>query len=72
MNRRRPWHHRLIRRMARHAPHEGIIPRSPLGLFFVSNIVGCLMALFLGCFAVALVFAAGGVACRLRSKTLAA
>jgi hypothetical protein len=32
MNRRRPWHQRLVRRVTRHVPLNVVVKPSPLGL----------------------------------------
>lgn len=66
MNRRRPWHQRLVRRVTRHAPVRAIMTPSPLSLMSVFTLLGSLFALLSGTFAVALVLAtasAGSVAC---------
>ena len=66
MNRRRPWHQRLARRVTRHAPVRAIMTPSPLSLMSVFTLLGSLFALLSGIFAVALVLAtasAGSVAC---------
>ena len=62
-NRRRPWHQRLVRRVTRHAPVRAIMIPSPLILMFALTLLGSLIALLSGLFAVALVLASAVVAC---------
>ncbi len=72
MNRRRPWHQRLIRRVTRHAPVRAIMTPSPLSLMSAFTFLGSLFALLSGIIAVALVLAtasAGSVACLFRQQS---
>jgi hypothetical protein len=72
MNRRRPWHQRLVRRVTRHAPVRAIMTPSPLSLMSAFTLLGSLFALLSGIFAVALVLAtasAGSVACLFRQQS---
>jgi hypothetical protein len=71
MNRRRPWHQRLVRKVTRHVPLNVVVKPSPLSFFTAINILGSLIALISGIFAVSLVLAtagAGSVACLFRQK----
>lgn len=66
-NRRRPWHQRFARRVARHAPVRAITTTSPLSLMSGFTLLVSFIALLSGIFAVALVLAAtsaGGLACQ--------
>ena len=70
-NRRRPWHQRLVRKVTRHVPLNVVVTPSPLSLFTAINLLGSLIALLSGIFAVAFVLAtasAGSVACMLRQQ----
>lgn len=72
MNRRRPWHQRLVRRVTRHAPVTAIMTPSPLSLMSAFTLLGSLFAILSGIFAVALVLAtasAGSVACLFRQQS---
>ena len=69
MNRRRPWHQRLVRKVTRHVPLDVVVKPSPLSLFAAINLLGCVIALLSGKFAVALVLSASSIcslACQLR------
>ena len=71
MNRRRPWHQRLVRKVTRHVPLNDVVKPSPLSLFTAINLLGSLIALLSGILAVSLVLAtasAGSVACHLRQQ----
>ena len=61
VNRRRPWHQRLVRKVTRHVPLGGL--HSPLGIFFVFNLLGCLLAVLFGYMAIAVVLAAAAIGC---------
>lgn len=63
MNRRRPRHQRIVRKVFRHAPHVGSIRITPLSVLSGIHLLGGLAALLFGSFAVALVFVAGTFAC---------
>ena len=63
MNRRRPWHQRLVRKVTRHVPLNATMVGSPLGIFFAFNLLGCLLALLFGYMAVAVVLAAAAIGC---------
>lgn len=64
MNRRRPWHQRLVRKMKRHLPAARSRPgSSPMRLFVACNLLGCFAALMAGVLAVALVLAVANVGC---------
>jgi hypothetical protein len=72
MNRCRPWHQRLIRKVTRHVPLDVVVKPSPLSLFTAINLLGSLIALLSGIFAVALVLAtasAGSVGCLFRQQS---
>ena len=72
MNRRRPWHHRLVRKVTRHVPLNVVVKPSPLSLFTAINLIGSLIALISGIFAVSLVLAtasAGSVACMFKQQS---
>jgi hypothetical protein len=72
INRRRPWHQRLVRKVTRHVPLNIVVPSSPLSLMSVFTLLGSLIALLSGIFAVALVLAtasAGSVACLFRQQS---
>ena len=72
MNRRRPWHHRLVRKVTRHVPLNVVVKPSPLSLFPAINLLGSLIALLSGIFAVSLVLAtasAGSVACMFKQQS---
>jgi hypothetical protein len=69
VNRRRPWHQRLVRKVTLHVPLNIVVKPSPLSFFTAINLLGSLIALLSGIFAVSLVLAtasAGSVACLLR------
>ena len=69
MNRRRPWYQCLVRKVTRHVPLNVVVTPSPLSLFTAINLLGSLIALISGIFAVSLVLAtasAGSVACLFR------
>ena len=71
-NRRRPWHQRLVRKVTRHVPLNVVVKPSPLSLFTAINLLGSLIALLSGIFAVSLVLAsasAGSLACQLRQQS---
>ncbi len=71
MNRRRPWHQRLFRKVTRHVPLNVGVKPSPLSFFTAINLLGSLIALISGIFAVSLVLAtasAGSVACLFRQQ----
>jgi len=71
MNRRRPWHQRLVRKVTRQVPLNVVVKPSPLSLMSVFTLVGSLIALLSGIFAVSLVLAtasAGSVACLFRQQ----
>ena len=71
MNRRRPWHQRLVRKVTRHVPLNVVVKPSPLSLMSVFTLVGSLIALLSGIFVVALVLAtasAGSVACLFKQQ----
>ncbi len=71
MNRRRPWHQRLVRKVTRHVPLNVVVKPSPLSLMSVFTLVGSLIALISGIFAISLVLAtasAGSVACLFRQQ----
>lgn len=63
MNRRRPWHQRLVRKVTRHVPLNATMAGSPLGIFFAFNLLGCLLAVLCGYMAVAVVLAAAAIGC---------
>ena len=63
VNRRRPWHQRLVRKASRHFPPGGFMLHSPLAIFFVFNLLGCLLAVLFGYMAVAVVLAAAAIGC---------
>ena len=66
MNRRRPWHQRLVRKVTRYFPVNVVVKPSPLSLMSVFTLLGSLIALLSGIFAVSLVLATasvGSVAC---------
>ena len=70
-NRRRPWHGRIIRKVTRHVPLNVVVKSSPLSLMSTFTLLGSLIALLSGIFAVALVLAtasAGSVACLFRQQ----
>lgn len=72
MNRKRPFHQRLCRKVARHAPVRAIMTPSPLSLMSALTLLGSLVALLSGIIAVALVLAtasAGSVACLFRQQS---
>jgi len=54
MNRRRPWHQRLVRKVTRHVPLNVVVKPSPLSLFTAINLLGSLIALLSGIFAVSI------------------
>jgi hypothetical protein len=71
MNRRRPWHQRLVRKVTRHVPLNVVMTPSPLSLMSAFTLLGSFIALFSGIFAVALALAtasAGSVACLFRQQ----
>jgi hypothetical protein len=71
-NRRRPWHQRLVRKVTRHVPFNAVVKPSPLSLFTAINLLGSLIALLSGIFAVSLVLAtasAGSVACLFKQQS---
>lgn len=57
MNRRRPWHQRLVRRIRQKTSSPEGTP-SPLIIFAMVSLIACLAAMCGGLRAVALVFAA--------------
>lgn len=63
MNRRRPWHQRLARKVTRHVPLNAAMMGSPLGIFFAFNLLGCLLAVQFGYMAVGVVLAAAAIGC---------
>jgi hypothetical protein len=66
MNKKRLWHHRLARKVTRHVPLDVVVTPSPLCLMSALTLLGSLIALMSGIFAVALVLAtasAGAAAC---------
>ena len=70
-NRRRPWHQRLVRRVTRHTQVRPMKTPSPLSLMSAFTLLGSLIALLSGIFAIALVLAAtsiGSLACQLRKR----
>jgi len=72
MNRRRPWHQRLVRKVTRQVPLNVVVKPSPLSLMSVFTLVGSLIALLSGIFAVSLVLATasvGSVACLFRQQS---
>ena len=72
MNRRRPLFQRLVRKVTQQAPLKAIITPSPLSLMSAFTLLGSLIALLSGIFAVALVLAtasAGSVACLFRQQS---
>jgi hypothetical protein len=72
MNRRRPWHQRIFRKVTRHVPLNVVVKPSPLSLMSVFTLVGSLIALLSGIFAVSLVLATasvGSVACLFRQQS---
>ena len=72
MNRRRPWHQRLVRKVTRHVPLNDVVKPSPLSLFTAINLLGSLIALLSGILAVSLVLAtasAGSVACMFKQQS---
>jgi hypothetical protein len=72
INRRRPWHQRLLRKVTRHVPLYVVVKPSPLSLFTAINLLGSLIALLSGIFAVSLVLAtasAGSVACLFKQQS---
>jgi hypothetical protein len=72
MNRRHPLYQRLVRKVTRHAPVRAIMTPSPLSIMSAFTLLGSLIALLSGIFAVALVLAtasAGSVACLLRQQS---
>ena len=71
MNRRRPWHQRLVRKVRRHVPLNVVVKPSPLSLMSAFTLLGSFIALLSGIFAVALVLAtasAGSVACLFKQQ----
>ena len=71
-NRRRPFHQRLVRKVTRHVPLNIVATPSPLSLMSVFTLVGSLIALLSGIFAVSLVLATasvGSVACLFRQQS---
>lgn len=71
-NRRRPWHQRLFRKVKRHVPLNVVTKPSPLSLLTAINLLGSIIALLSGIFAVSLVLAtasAGSVACLFRQQS---
>jgi hypothetical protein len=71
MNRRRPWHQRLVRKVTRHVPLNVVVKSSPLSLMSAFTLLGSFIALLSGIFAVSLVLAtasAGSVACLFRQQ----
>ena len=72
INRRRPWHQRLLRIVTRHGLLHRAMTLSPLSLMSVFTLVGSLIALLSGIFAVSLVLATasvGSVACLFRQQS---
>ena len=72
MNRRRPWYQRLVRKVTRYVPLNVVVKPSPLSLMSVFTLVGSLIALLSGIFAVSLVLATasvGSVACLFRQQS---
>ena len=72
MNRRRPWHHRLLRFATRHAPIRAAMRPAPLVIMSVFNLFGCVVALLTGFLAIALVLVAsglGGFICQIRQQS---
>lgn len=71
INRRRPFHQRLVRKVTRHVPLNVVVKPSPLSLMSAFTLLGSLIALISGIFAVSVVLAtasAGSVACLLRQQ----
>lgn len=72
INRRRPWHQRIIRKVTRHVPLNVVMTPSPLSIMSAFNVLGCLVALLSGFLAVASVLGIAAVAClaiQLRKQT---
>ena len=63
MNRRRPWHQRIVRKVTRHVPLKSVMVGSPLGIFFIFNVLSFLVATLFGYMAIAAVLAAAAVGC---------
>jgi hypothetical protein len=71
INRRRPWHQRLLRIVTRHGLLHRAMTLSPLSLMSAFTLLGSLIALLSGIFVVALVLAtasAGSVACLFKQQ----
>ncbi len=71
INRRRPWHQRLVRKVTRHVPLNVAMTPSPLSLMSAFTLLGSFIALLSGIIAVSLVLAtasAGSLACQLRQS----
>lgn len=71
MNRKRPWHQRLVRKVMRHVPLNVVVKPSPLSLMSAFTLLGSLIAVISGIFAVSLVLAtasAGSVACLFKQQ----
>lgn len=66
MNRRRPWHQRLVRNRTRPLPLGESMVHSPLGVLFAFNFLSCLLAVLFGYKAVAVVLAAVAIGCLAR------
>ena len=72
INRRRPWHQRLLRKVTRHVPLNVVMTPSPLSLMSAFTLLGSFIALISGIIAVALVLATaslGSVACLFRQQS---
>ena len=56
-NRRRPWHQCVVRKVTRLASLQAVLASSPLSVFSGFNVIGSLIALLSGAYAVAVVLA---------------